>query len=609
MKTWLLGISCAGLLTLATGLEAQVVDLVFQPDYRLPGRAANQIGPRPVPLRSNGATLDWAPPAPVLFGHTATECLDRFLPAGRLPDPPYTVETWALYHVNRPVGFNLLAGSATAPDWISGQYGRYLLLGGLSDAGWATDTVPAYRGWQRYWLHQVTVVTADSVLLYQNGVLRASRSLLATSAVADLRLCFYLDEEPHMEAANLLKRLRIYDHALTPEEQRAARNELAAEVESGLLLPGRFHFNAGPYLHYLDSTGVNITWETDRPARSARLYFGTELPLVRYRDVELAGGADGAHELIQVCRLDQLTPATTYFYEIVVTDSTGDTIRSGALTFATAPATPQPYAFAVLGDTEARPHINHQLAKLIWDERPAFLLNLGDLTDGGQQGHKFEWNYEYFLGMDALTGRIPVFSVPGNGESDLYWYQRYHRYPDLGDAYTFRYGDVAFFMLNSNRKAEFAPGGRQYEWLRDQLAACDARWKIVGHHHAPYSSDEDDYGDAWSGPSAQGDTAVRRIVPLYEEYGVDLVFFGHLHTYQRTLPIRAGQIDRRNGVTYVQGGGGGGNLEDFAPTRAWFSGKTYRGHHYFTVFVSEERLHLRMYDSVGRLRDFWDVDH
>jgi hypothetical protein len=608
MKKWLLGVLCTGLLTLAANLEAQLFDLVFHPDYRLPGRAANQIGPRPTLPRSNFSVLDWSPSAPLLFGQAATECLDRFLPAGRLPEPPYSVETWALYHVNRPVGFSLLAGTPDAPDWVSGQYGSQLLLGTIGKEGWETDTIPAYRGWNRYWLHQVTVVTADSIQLYQNGVLRASRPRPAARAIRDLRLCFYLEEEPYMDAANLLKRLRIYDRALTPEEQRIARAELTEEVEKGLLLPDRFHFNAGPYLHLVDSTGVNITWETDRPARSARVYFGSELPLVTYREVELAGAADGAPDPIQVYRLDQLTPAMTYFYEIEVTDAAGDTIRSGALTFATAPATNEPYAFAVLGDTEARPHINHQLAKLIWDERPAFLLNLGDLTDGGQEGHKFEWNYEYFLGMDALTGRIPVFSVPGNGESDLYWYNRYHRYPDLGDAYTFRYGDVAFFMLNSNRKAEFAPGGRQYEWLRDQLAACTARWKIVCHHHAPYSSDEDDYGDSWSGPSVQGDTAVRRIVPLYEKFGVDIVFFGHLHTYQRTLPIRKGQVDRHHGVTYVQGGGGGGNLEDFAPTRAWFSGKTYRGHHYFTVSVSEERLHLRMYDAEGRLRDFWDVE-
>lgn len=599
--SWLL-LSLSGI-----SLAAQSVDLVFQPDYRLPGRAANSIGSRPAAPGSSYAPVDFRTPAPLLLAQSATECLEGFLPIDRLPEPPYTIEAWTLYHVNQPVGWSLLAGPADNPGWVSGQYGRRLLLASATPGGLATDTVPSFRGWKGYWLQQVTVVTADSVHLYQNGVRRAGLPYRPAAGSEELRLCFYLDNEPYMEAANLLKRLRLYDRALSPAEQRAARAELEAEVTAGIRYPGRFHFNAGPYLHNLRPTGVHITWESDRPVRSARVYFGTALPLTDYRDVDLAGEADGDPDRIQVAALDDLRPATAYFYEVALADRAGDTLRSGVLTFATAPATPGPFTFAVLGDTEARPHVNHRLAGLIWDERPAFLLNLGDLTDGGKEPNKFEWNYEYFLGMDALTSRIPVFSVPGNGESDLYWYDRYHRYPDLGDVYTFRYGDVAFFMLNSNPRAEFAPGGRQYEWLREQLAQCDARWKIVAHHHAPYSSDEDDYGDSWSGPTALGDTAVRRIVPLYEAYGVDLVFFGHLHTYQRTLPIKEGAIDRRNGVVYVQGGGGGGNLEDFAPTRSWFSGKTYRGHHYFTVAVDEDRIHLRMYDAEGRMRDFWDV--
>ena len=309
------------------------------------------------------------------------------------------------------------------------------------------------------------------------------------------------------------------------------------------------------------------------------------------------------HKLV----LDDLEPGQQYFYNIKAIDENGNVIESGNLTFATAGNENTPFSFAVIGDTEARPHINDRISKLVWDERPNFIVIVGDLTDGGMEHHKFEWNYEYFQGMNQLTSRIPVFPVAGNGEQDLYWYEKYHDLPGKDGYYSFRYGNAEFFMLNSNLKKEFAPGGEQYMWLEEKLKNSTALWKFVAHHHAPYSADENDYGDSWKGTSALGDPGIRKIVPLYEKYKVDMVFFGHLHTYQRTLPILEDKINEKNGVVYIQGGGGGGNLEDFAPSRAWFSAKTYRGHHYFTVTVSGSRLEFKMYDSEGRMKDLLDL--
>ena len=35
-----------------------------------------------------------------------------------------------------------------------------------------------------------------------------------------------------------------------------------------------------------------------------------------------------------------------------------------------------------------------------------------------------------------------------------------------------------------------------------------------------------------------GDLRARKLVPLYEKYGVDIVWNGHIHSYERTWPIR-----------------------------------------------------------------------
>jgi len=237
-------------------------------------------------------------------------------------------------------------------------------------------------------------------------------------------------------------------------------------------------------------------------------------------------------------------------------------------------------------------------------------LHMGDLTDGGDKDSKWEWNYEFFEGMSQLHARIPVFPVPGNGEGEeLYWYKKYHRLGEEEAFYSFSYGNSEFFMMNSvARKEEFQKGGRQYQWLEQQLGKSKATWKFVCLHHAPYSTDENDYGNSYEAQGNLGDNYAKALVPLFEEFEVDIVFFGHLHSYSRMGPIAAEKIDKQKGVWYIQTGGAGGNLENCGPSRAWFSEKTYAGHHYCIINIFDKHLRFKMYDLEGRLRDFMEIN-
>ncbi len=95
-------------------------------------------------------------------------------------------------------------------------------------------------------------------------------------------------------------------------------------------------------------------------------------------------------------------------------------------------------------------------------------------------------------------------------------------------------------------------------------------------------------------------------MPLFEQHEVDMVFYGRLHSYSRIGPILKDKINRQNGVWYIQAGGAGGNLEDFAATRNWFTEKSYRGHHYCLIYVHGSKLIFRMYDVEGKLRDYME---
>ncbi|WPP50012.1 metallophosphoesterase [Catalinimonas niigatensis] len=599
------------ILLLAQAVDDQLVgEWHFTPQYTLPANAENIPGPFiPLPTTAYKAVDTQAYPF-IFHGEEPSERIINFIPADSLPQQAFTLELWLLDHVNQPVGALItLKGREinTEPDWLLGYYEDDVIFTLVTEDAPSGTLLHAKadKAWKRYWHHLVATYDGSRMAMYLNGELLSStpvdKRLAGRLSSPEIEIAAYMQNEPYMDLGNLVRSLRIYDCALNPEQIQSHYQKWQDTVDKGLLYLDLFHFTAGPYLHYATQNSINLVWETDRPTK-ALIKYGTQLPLDQEVEIKEA-------KHIQEITLKNLEPATSYFYNIISTDEQGEQIESGVLTFQTAVQEDQAYAFALIGDTEARPHINDRITKMVWDERPNFVLNLGDLTDGGFEPHKFEWNYEYFAGTRQLHSRIPVFPVPGNGEADLFWYKKYHKLPGNEAYYSFRYGNAEFFMLNSNEsKEQFKPGGEQYVWLEKALQASAAKWKFVAHHHAPYSADENDYGNSWEGPSSYGDPSVRPIVPLYEKYGVDMVFFGHLHTYQRSLPVLDNLVKEKSGVIYVQCGGGGGNLEDFAPARAWFSAKTYRGHHYATISVYGNKLRYQVFDSEGRMKDFLDIE-
>ncbi len=576
-------------------------------NHTLPLKASNYPDYKSVNPQSDLSVVDFDATRIRFFGQKPTETISNFVKSADIPENKFAVNMWILNHVDQTIGLNIHAADEDN-SWTIGFWGRscYFELNQNGKKVSTSYNMQREDTFKNYFVYLTAIHNGTHLIIQINGneVARTrTNTNFELSSESRIVINGYFNNEPFMQISDALKYLRILNGVPNTEQNSFQFELLKNMVELGHLHPTEFHFIAGPYLNNVTKASVDIIFETNRFA-----WF-----IIEYGEtVELGNSKEltndptdkiSQEDLIVKVTLDDLKTATQYFYRINAVDTYGNKINSGILTFATAIENNTPFTFCAIADTEARVHINDRISKLIWDERPNLVINCGDITDGGKKHQKFEWNYEYFQGMTQLHSRIPVITVPGNGESDLYWYNRYHSFPVDNDFYVYKYGNAEFFMMNSNKKDEFASGGRQYNLLDSALTKSTAKWKFVCMHHAPFSSDEDDYGDSWKGKSNLGDLEIRKITPVFDKHNVDIVFFGHLHTYERTHPISAGK-PATNGVTYLQIGGAGGNLEDFVPVRSPFTAKTYRGHHYVKIDINGSILDIFTYGVDGILRDY-----
>jgi hypothetical protein len=96
------------------------------------------------------------------------------------------------------------------------------------------------------------------------------------------------------------------------------------------------------------------------------------------------------------------------------------------------------------------------------------------------------------------------------------------------------------------------------DWLREILTNCDAAWRIVYFHHPFYT------GSAHSADSAA--YVKEAYVDAIEAAGVDVVFCGHNHLYERIGSMRGDQqVTDGEGVLYITTGAGGAQRYEEQP--------------------------------------------
>jgi hypothetical protein len=241
-------------------------------------------------------------------------------------------------------------------------------------------------------------------------------------------------------------------------------------------------------------------------------------------------------------------------------------------------AASQPQRIVLYGDgatgSEHQKAITFQMAK----QQPDAVIVLGDIVYGRGRASEYLKHYFPIYNADAadpaqgapLLRSVPTMGVLGNHDvaplndrgdrpSDglayyLYWNLPMNgpelkvagpntpmiqpsswsqflsgagsRFPKMGN-YSLDLGNAHWTFLDSNPYVNWEEPALK-AWLETDLRrASKATWRFVAFHHPGFNSSTAHFNNQW----------MRLLSPLFEKYKVQMVFAGHVHHYQRSLPL------------------------------------------------------------------------
>ncbi len=339
---------------------------------------------------------------------------------------------------------------------------------------------------------------------------------------------------------------------------------LAAAPAQSTPLP----LSRGPYLQCATPHGIKIVWRS-QASGAPGLRFGflptaldQALPPERIltlkspRDLP-AGSAEPALSAAPVgtrqfeADLTGLAPDTLYYYAITLDGQTLSGPPQGC-SFRTlpTPGTPRDGLFWIVGDSgtgnRAQLAVHTAMRQWLAQEKRSLdgYLHVGDMAYGSGLDSEFQG---YFFESYAETLRNTVcWPSMGNHEGahssgatargpyyDAYICPTQAQSGGVASGteayYSFDFGQTHFICLNSHDLAR-DPAGAMAQWLKADLDKTKAQFLVAFWHHPPYTKGSHD-----SDKELQLVEMRSLILPILESGGVDLVFCGHSHIYERSM--------------------------------------------------------------------------
>jgi predicted MPP superfamily phosphohydrolase len=178
------------------------------------------------------------------------------------------------------------------------------------------------------------------------------------------------------------------------------------------------------------------------------------------------------------------------------------------------------------------------------------VITVGDNIYGSERPQEFVKKFETPF-KPLLDKGVKFYASLGNHDDPN---QRFYKPFNMNEQryYKLAKRGIDFFALDSNYMDK-----KQLEWLEGELKGSKADWKVPYFHHPLYSS-ADGHGSSID---------LRNVLePLFVRYGVQVVFTGHDHTYERTKP--------QKGIYYFVAGSTG-KLRKGDITKSGFTAASY----------------------------------
>jgi predicted phosphohydrolase len=472
---------------------------------------------------------------------------------------------------------------------------------------------------------------------------------LATAAVADdgnTAQTFSFNPSVFVSGNNIIA-VEIHQSAVTSSDISFDLQLIGSNTAS---------LTRGPYMNLALQSGVVIRWRTD-VATNSKVSYGTTAGNLSQSII------DNTSTTEHIVTLTGLASNTLYYYSV---GSTLQALQGDANNyFKTMPTvgSTQKIRFLAMGDmgNNSTNQVNVRNAYLSFNGSnytDGWLL-LGDNAYSNGTDAEYQTNF-YNIYQGNLTKNHVLWPAPGNHDyanssarqaDHAIPYFDMFTLPSAGQAggiasgteayYSYNYGNVHFVALDSygwetGNTRLYNVTGPQMTWLKQDLAANTQQWTVVYFHHPPYTM-----GSHNSDTESELVSMRQNVVPVLEQYKVDLVLNGHSHDYERSFLINGhyglegtfspathalstssakydgsansciyikNPTDVKNGIVYaVVGSAGqlGGQQASFPHAAMYYSNSTNGGALYFEI--ENNRLNAKWICADGVVRDNFTI--
>ncbi len=361
-------------------------------------------------------------------------------------------------------------------------------------------------------------------------------------------------------------------------------------AEQGFALPGTDPaqplFTALPYLQPgpHNDTSLVIAWQTDDKLASFSVTVeGLSEPLTPTRTERLSGdGEDFEKRFNYAVAVPPLAPGKRFGYQV---EMNGKRLAEGWFTTRKPRGTKT--RFVAFGDNSYGDVSDRMIAYQAFKALPDFVMNTGDnVYEDGTDDEYARYFFPVYNAEKAgprigapLLRSVPFYTVIANHDvhgkdekkypvadftlhpdSLAYFTNLYLPENGLSTAsapplagpvkpivhfkvcagsrfprtcnYSFDYGDGHFLCLDSNIYVDPNDAALQ-SYIEADLKATNATWKFVVFHHPCFNVGAEHYTQQH----------MRVLAPIFERCGVAIVWHGHEHNYQRTMPLRFAPSD------------------------------------------------------------------